>query len=106
MSIITSGTFHALGSVAAGGAAILAGSTAPGFGGVSNGGVGLNNLTLDAAADETQCIMLATPRSVVAGATCNTQHLSDSAKRVLTYAAGVLSDAVAFDVAVFRLPAA
>jgi hypothetical protein len=105
MSIITSGTFHALGSVVAGGAAFLSASSAPGFFGVSNGGVGLNNLSLDAAADETQCIMLATPRSTVAGATCCTQHLSDTAKRVLTYAAGVLDDTIAFDVAIFRLPA-
>jgi len=105
MSIITSGTFHALASVTAGGASFLAGSTAPGFSAVANAGVGLNNLTLDAAADETQSIILATPRSAVAAVACATQHLSDTSKRVLTYAAGALADTVGFDVAVFRLPA-
>jgi hypothetical protein len=104
MSIITSGTFQALGSVLAGGAAFISDESHPGFFGTSNGGVGLNDLALDAAADELQSIMLATPRSAVAGASCCTLHLSDTTKRVLTYAAGVLADTVAFDVAVFRLP--
>lgn len=106
MAIITSGTFHALGSVAAGGAAFLAGSTAPGFSSVANGGVGLNDLTLDQAADATQCIIIATPRSAVADIGIATQQTSDTVKRVLTYAAGVLANTVGFDVAVFRLPAA
>lgn len=104
MSIITSGTFHAMASVAAGGAAFLAGSKAPGFTSVANGGAGLNNLTLDQAADETQCLILATPRSVTADDSCQTTHTSDTVKQVRTYAAGVLADTVAFDVVIFHIP--
>lgn len=93
-----------MGSVAAGGAAFLAGSKAPGFTSVSNGGAGLNNLGLDQEVDETQCTMIATPRSTVAGASCQTVQTSDSSKQVRTYVNGVLSDLVAFDVTLFRMP--
>jgi hypothetical protein len=101
MSIITAGTFHAFGSVAAAGASYVANA---GFSALSNAGVGLNNLVLDQEADETQCIITATPRTSTADATCQVVHLSDAVKQVRTYVAGVLSDAVPFDVIVLRMP--
>jgi hypothetical protein len=104
MSIITSGTFHAMASVTAGGATFLANSKAPGFTSVANGGAGLNNLTLDQDVDATQSLILATPRSATADCACQTVHTSDTVKQVRTYVAGVLSDAVAFDVCILRLP--
>jgi hypothetical protein len=108
MSIITAGTFHAMCPIAAKGAnpdnTILPGATAPGIAHVANAGVGLVNLTLDQEADATQCIVTATPRSGVADASCQVVHISDAVKQVQTFAAGVLSDAVGFDVVVLRLP--
>jgi hypothetical protein len=104
MSIITSGTIQAMASVAAGGAAFLANSKAPGFTSVANGGAGLNNLTLDQEVDATQGIMVSTPRSATADCSVQTVHTSDSVKQVRTYIAGVLSDLVAFDVVLFRIP--
>lgn len=104
MSIITSGTIQAMCSVTAGGASFLVGSKAPGFSLVANGGAGLNNLTLDQEADATQCVMLATPRSATADCSCQTVSTDDAHKQVRTYIAGALSDLVAFDFVVFRIP--
>ncbi len=104
MSIITSGTFHAMASVTAGGATFLSGSKAPGFSAVANGGVGLNDLTVDQDVDATQALMFATPRSATADCACQTIQTSDTSKRVRTYIAGTLSDAVAFDVVILRIP--
>lgn len=115
MSIITSGTFQALASVTVdgitGAAAFLAAAPPAltpvcnaGFSNVSNGGVGLKNLTLDQEVDALQSVMLATPRSTVPGAACQTVHTSDAVKQVRTYAAGVLADGVNFDVALLRMP--
>ncbi len=104
MSIETSGTIQAMCSVVAGGAAFLANSKAPGFTGVSNAGAGLNNLVLDQEADQTQSLILATPRSTTADCATQTNHVSDSVKQVRTYVGGVLSDLAAFDCIVFRMP--
>lgn len=104
MSIITTDTFQAMATVSAGGATFLAGSKAPGFSSVSNGGAGLNNLAVEQPVDETQCVIQATPRSTTADVSCQTNHVSDNVKQVRTYLAGVLSDLVAFDVVLFRLP--
>jgi hypothetical protein len=93
-----------MGSVVAGGAAFLAGSKAPGFASVVNGGVGLNDLSVDQAVDATQSLMFATPRTATADCSCQTTPISDNAKRVRTYVAGVLSDLVPFDVVILRIP--
>jgi hypothetical protein len=104
MSVIFPNVIHAMGSVAAGGAAFLASSPHPGFTSVANGGAGLNNLTLDQEVDATQSLILATPRSAIADGSVQTAHTSDSVKQVRTYLAGVLDDTIAFDVVVFRMP--
>lgn len=104
MAVETGGTIQALATVNAGGAAFAALSAHPGFSNVANAGAGLNNLTLEQAADQSQSYMFATPRSAVADTSCQTQHVSDTVKQVRTYAAGVLADTVAFDVALLRAP--
>lgn len=104
MSIIIPDSIQAMASVTAGGASFLAGSKAPGFTSVANGGVGLNNLTLDQAAVAAQCVVQATPRSATADCTCQVLSISDTVKQVLTFIGGVASDAVAFDVVIFRMP--
>ncbi len=104
MSIITSGTFHAMASVTAGGATFLSGSKAPGFSAVANGGAGLNDLTVDQDVNADQALMFACPRSATADCSCQTVQTSATSKRVRTYIAGVLSDLVAFDVLILRIP--
>lgn len=104
MSIETPNVIQAMCTVTAGGASFLAGSKAPGFTSVVNGGVGLNDFLTDQEVDATQCVMHATPRTATADCSCQTVATDDQHKRVRTYIAGALSDAVAFDFIIFRLP--
>ncbi len=94
----------AIASAPAGGATMTLNK---GFASVANGGVGLNDFTLDNPLDILGCVMIATPRLATSG-TCTTTHVSDTVKRVSTWldnaVSGVpaLSDLIPFDVIIVR----
>lgn len=104
MSIEIPNTIQAMCTVTAGGASFLAGSKAPGFTSVTNAGTGLNDFLTDVEVAPTQCVMLATPRSATDNVSCQTVATDNAHKRVRTYIGGVLSDVVAFDFTIFRMP--
>jgi len=67
---------------------------------------GAYGLDLDAPLAAADAVCVATPRSASADTQINVAQTSDTRKTVTTLVAGVASDAVAFDVLVFRKPGA
>ena len=104
MAIETSNVIHAAASVIADPATVVFRSNR-GFSVAASvkGGVGLYDLFLDAPVPATECVIHATQHGgAVANATFGVVHLSDTVKEIQTLDAGILSDAIDFDVAIVR----
>lgn len=74
-------------------------------GGGTHTAVGVYNLDLDQPLAAADAVIIATGRSALADVSVAVGHVSDTRKQVTVGTAGAASDAIAFDIAVFRRPA-
>lgn len=71
----------------------------------THSGTGLYEITLDDGINSLECIAQVTAEGAVADCSVQLEHVSDTVKRVRTFAAGVLVDTFGFNAIFYRLPA-